>query len=60
VNCGFAYAADLPLEPAYVAPVVPPVPLYSWTGIYLGVNGGYGFGQQTPGSLFGDSFSAFN
>ena len=27
---------------------------------YLGVNGGYGFGQQTPGSLFGDSFSAFN
>ncbi len=25
-----------------------------------GVNGGYGFGQQTPGSLFGGDFSAFN
>ena len=59
-NCGFAYAADLPLAPAYQAAVVPPVPVYTWTGIYLGVNGGYGFGQQTPGSLFGDSFSAFN
>ncbi len=60
VACGFAHAADLPPEPAYKAPVVPPIPIYSWTGIYLGVNGGYGFGQQTPGSLFGDSFSAFN
>ncbi len=58
--CGFAYAADLPPEPAYKAPIVLPVPVYNWTGIYLGINGGYGFGQQTPGSLFGDSFSAFN
>ncbi len=60
VACGFAHTADLPLEPAYKAPMVQPVPVYNWTGIYLGVNGGYGFGQQTPGSLFGDSFSAFN
>ena len=60
MNCGFAYAADLPLAPGYQAPVVPPVPVYTWTGIYFGVNGGYGFGQQTPGSLFGGDFSAFN
>jgi outer membrane immunogenic protein len=60
VACGFAHSADLPLEPAYKAPMVQPVPVYNWTGIYLGVNGGYGIGQQTPGSLFGDSFSAFN
>jgi outer membrane immunogenic protein len=60
MNCGFAYAADLPLAPAYQAPIVPPVPVYTWTGIYFGVNGGYGFGQQTPGSLFGGDFSAFN
>jgi outer membrane immunogenic protein len=45
---------------AYQAPVVVPVPVYTWTGLYLGINGGYGFGQQTPGSLFGDAFSAFN
>jgi hypothetical protein len=38
----------------------PPVPIYTWTGIYVGVNSGYAFGKQTPGSLFGDSFSAFN
>lgn len=60
LNCGFAYAADLPLAPAYQAPIVVPVPVYTWTGLYLGINGGYGFGQQTPGSLFGDAFSAFN
>src|ERR1700722_14432939 len=60
LNFGFAYAADLPLAPAYQAPIVVPVPVYTWTGLYLGINGGYGFGQQTPGSLFGDAFSAFN
>ena len=59
-TCIAAQAADLPPEPAYKAPIVVPVPVYNWTGIYLGINGGYGFGQQTPGSLFGDSFSAFN
>jgi outer membrane immunogenic protein len=55
---GSAFAADLPTEPVYKAP--PPVPMYTWTGIYLGLNGGYGFGQQTPMSLYSDSFSAFN
>jgi outer membrane immunogenic protein len=59
-TCIAAQAADLPQEPAYKAPIVLPAPVYNWTGIYFGVNGGYGFGQQTPGSLFGDTFSAFN
>ena len=58
-TCGLGNAADLPLAPP--VPYVPaPTPVYNWTGIYVGVNGGYGFGQQTPGSLFGDSFSAFD
>ncbi len=52
-------AADLRLPPAYQPPPIF-VLVYNWTGIYVGVNGGYGFGQQTPGSLFGGSFSAFN
>jgi outer membrane immunogenic protein len=60
LTCGFAYAADLPLAPQYQAPIVPAVPVYNWTGIYIGANGGYGFGQSTPMSLYSDSFSAFN
>ena len=58
---GLAHAADLSVAPAYVSPpVVAPVPVYTWTGVYVGVNGGYGFGQSTPMSLFSDTFSAFS
>ena len=39
-----AFAADLP-APA-PAPYVPPVRTFSWSGFYLGLNGGYGFGQS--------------
>ncbi len=53
-------AADLPLEPPAAYYKAPVAGVYNWTGIYIGVNGGYGFGQQTPGSLYGDSFSAFD
>jgi outer membrane immunogenic protein len=44
-----AFAADLPPAPAPRAPVVyvPPVlPVYNWSGVYLGINGGYGFGSS--------------
>jgi outer membrane immunogenic protein len=40
-------AADMPVPQA--APVPPPTyfpAYYNWTGIYLGANGGYGFGQS--------------
>lgn len=60
VTLRFAYAADLAPEPAYKVPVVPAVPVYNWTGIYFGVNGGYAFGQATPMSLYSSDFSAFN
>jgi outer membrane immunogenic protein len=42
---GRVMAADMP----QAAPVPPPVyfpAYYNWSGIYLGVNGGYGFGQS--------------
>ena len=58
--CTQTYAADLSPEPVYKAPVMPPVPVYTWTGIYFGANGGYAFGQSTPMSLYSDTFSAFN
>ena len=54
-----ASAADLPARmpakaPAYVAPMA-----YSWTGFYLGLNGGYGFGRsEFNGTLPSGSFDA--
>jgi outer membrane immunogenic protein len=35
------------------------MPVYNWTSIYIGVNGGYAFGRSTPMSLYSNSFSAF-
>jgi outer membrane immunogenic protein len=47
---GSAMAADLPVRseaPAYY-PAVPPI--YDWGGGYIGINGGYAFGQSQWGS----------
>lgn len=54
VGAGTAQAADLPTAPAYKAPAVAAV--YNWTGMYVGVNGGYGWGNQDPLVLFGNRF----
>src|ERR1700754_346940 len=35
-----ASAADLPAKPITKAP--PPIPIYDWTGFYIGGNGGWG------------------
>src|ERR1700693_812739 len=46
---GTAAAADLPPRPApqpyYKAPVA--MQVYNWTGFYIGINGGGGFGSST-------------
>jgi outer membrane immunogenic protein len=38
-----AMAADIPVKAPYRAP---PPPVYSWTGFYLGINGGYSVGTD--------------
>ena len=45
-----AFAADLP---SYKAPLIAPPPAFTWTGLYGGVNIGYGFGNgdQDRGGL---------
>lgn len=48
--CGRAVAADLP---AVAAPPPPPPPAFSWTGVYLGANGGYMWGARNGLSSFG-------
>jgi outer membrane immunogenic protein len=54
-----ANAADLPLKAA-PAPVVAQV--YNWTGLYVGVNGGWGWGEQDPLAPFSNRFdrTSFN
>jgi outer membrane immunogenic protein len=46
-----ALAADLP--PPAPVPYVPVVRAFSWTGFYLGLNGGYGFGQSSWNTALG-------
>jgi outer membrane immunogenic protein len=65
VAVSHALAADLPQPapppppqaPAMYIPTVAPV--YNWGGIYLGLNGGYGFGgsEWTGGAVSSGSFS---
>jgi outer membrane immunogenic protein len=52
---GFASAADLPQAQPYKAPAVVAA-AYNWTGLYVGVNGGWSWGNQDPLVLFGNRF----
>jgi outer membrane immunogenic protein len=50
-----AQAADL--APVTRAPA--PLPVYNWTGLYLGVNGGYAWGRQDPLDVITNRFDEF-
>lgn len=50
-----ANAADLAVK---APPVAPAAALYNWTGFYVGVNGGYGWGRQDPLNLISNRFDS--
>lgn len=41
-----ALAADMPGRRIVKSPVFVPPPMFTWTGVYAGLNAGYGFGEQ--------------
>ncbi|MCJ2067244.1 porin family protein, partial [Methylobacterium sp. J-030] len=51
---GAASAADLPRRAA-PPPVFTPVPVFTWTGAYFGINAGYAFdaSSRSTGNSFG-------
>lgn len=46
IGTAAASAADLAAKPYTKAPPPPVVPVFSWTGCYVGLNGGYGWGNN--------------
>ena len=48
-----ALAADLPPPAPAPAPYIPPPAVLSWTGFYIGLNSGGGFGSSTWSTPFG-------
>jgi outer membrane immunogenic protein len=55
IGCHAAVAADLPAAPVK-APVAAAATVYNWTGAYVGLNGGWTWGDQDPLVLFGNAF----
>jgi outer membrane immunogenic protein len=53
---GAASAADLPVRAAPPAPIIASVPVFTWTGFYVGVNAGYGWNTNDSITVGGVRF----
>ncbi len=57
-----AFAADLPSRRAPPVYAPPPIPVFSWTGLYIGADAGYAFGRDNvtlnvPAAAFTESYT---
>jgi outer membrane immunogenic protein len=55
-----ALAADLPSHAPPPPVYLPPAPIFTWTGIYIGGQVGYGWGNQNVSSSSGFGFDSFS
>jgi outer membrane immunogenic protein len=61
VGTGMSAAADLSnYEPPPPAPVYTPAAAYSWTGPYVGLTGGYGWGSASTDGWLGGAYAGYN
>ena len=54
-SAALAFAADVPDRRLAPAPAYAPPPLFTWTGLYVGLNAGYGFGHKNTASYRGNA-----
>src|SRR6478609_8294673 len=54
-----ASAADLPMRQAPPAPFIAAVPIFTWTGFYVGAQAGYSWGDNNNGFGIANSNVAF-
>ncbi len=59
-SAGFAAAADLGSYEPPPAPIYTPASAFTWTGPYIGLQGGYGWGNHAASGWLGGAYMGYN